>query len=331
MGNAAEERGMSIQYCMPLPRYFLQSTEISSVTQIRVSDDYAVYFRGEESIPQWRIDQWKIGKRSMLAWAVGLWPFKDVFWTTSLQPDHSSKYKRAREPWPERQALVASLSGGPVAFGDGIGYTNKTLLMKTCREDGLLLKPDKPATPIDRTFTPYSPPAEVWETYSAKGGRRWHYLFIFDQKEDFELFPEDIGLKGHYIACNFQTGEVKRLPEGSSLLVEKNQETPWEYWVLVPIMENGMALIGDTSKFVCAANKRVSSVEVKGEKLIIHAEGAPHEKTSLTLFSLETPKAIKADGRPIARDGWKYNKENNTIRFEIQFDSRGERTIEVMK
>ena len=332
MGSAAEERGMSIQYCMPLPRHFLQSTEIPSVTQIRVSGDYAPYLMGRELLDHWFIDQWEIGERSMLAWAVGLWPFKDVFWTTSKQPGHSGKYMiPPKELWPERQALVASLSGGPVAFGDGIGYTNKTLLMKTCREDGLLLKPDKPATPIDRAFTSNAPPAEVWDTYSTKGEKRWHYLFVYDQEEEFDLFPQDIGLKLDYVSYNFQTGEVKKLPKGSSLWIDMSQGKPWEYLVLAPIMENGMALIGDASKFVCAANKRVSDVEVKDGKLFIHAEGAPFEKTSLTLFSPETPKAIKADGRPIAREKWEYNKENNTIRFEIQFDSRGERTIEVMK
>ena len=37
-------------------------------------------------------------------------------------------------------------------FGDAVGESNKTLLMQLAREDGMLLKPDRPATAIDAQF-----------------------------------------------------------------------------------------------------------------------------------------------------------------------------------
>jgi hypothetical protein len=36
---------------------------------------------------------------------------------------------------------VALLSAGPVGPGDAIGAANTSLLLSTCRSDGLLLKP----------------------------------------------------------------------------------------------------------------------------------------------------------------------------------------------
>ena len=50
------------------------------------------------------------------------------------------------------EALVSALSGGPVGPSDGIGGSDASLIMRTCRLDGLLLKPDRPATPIDVMF-----------------------------------------------------------------------------------------------------------------------------------------------------------------------------------
>lgn len=55
------------RYCMPWPRHVMQSLEIQSVTQARVSDDYTP---GNQ--------QWKIGDTTILATALGLASFKDV-------------------------------------------------------------------------------------------------------------------------------------------------------------------------------------------------------------------------------------------------------------
>ena len=38
---------------------------------------------------------------------------------------------------------------GPIASCDGVGDTNASLLMRTARADGILLKPDRPAVAID--------------------------------------------------------------------------------------------------------------------------------------------------------------------------------------
>ncbi len=44
---------------------------------------------------------------------------------------------------------MATLSTGPVAPGDAIDKLNKTLVMKSCNADGLILKPSRPAFPVD--------------------------------------------------------------------------------------------------------------------------------------------------------------------------------------
>jgi hypothetical protein len=142
MGAAADKVGINIQYCMSFPRHMLQALEIPRVTHARISDDYAV------SLMNHAKPQWNIGITSMLADALGLAPFKDVLWSTSTQP--GSPYgPNATEELPDREILMATLSTGPVGFGDGINFTNIQRLMRCCRNDGLILKPDRPLTTIN--------------------------------------------------------------------------------------------------------------------------------------------------------------------------------------
>ena len=91
---------------------------------------------------------------STFLWAIGLYPFKDTFYTNSSvtpQNKHAEDYL-GHEPRPFTHALVAALGGGGVANGDPVGSTDAQLLMLTCTTSGHLLKPDVPAMYIDRTW-----------------------------------------------------------------------------------------------------------------------------------------------------------------------------------
>ena len=49
----------------------------------------------------------------------------------------------------ELNAIVATMSTGPVGPSDGEGQTNTTRIMQTCAANGRLLQPNKPMTTID--------------------------------------------------------------------------------------------------------------------------------------------------------------------------------------
>jgi hypothetical protein len=149
MGEAAEKTGINIQYCMSLPRHILTALEIPHVTHARASGDYAGHLTNPKS------SQWNMGISSMFADAIGLAPFKDVFWSTSLEP--GAPYKPStNEVLPEREILIATLSTGPVGPGDAINYTNVNRIMKCCRQDGLILKPDRPLTTINALISDWA-------------------------------------------------------------------------------------------------------------------------------------------------------------------------------
>ena len=148
MGEAAEKVNINLQYCMSLPRHILTALEIPRVTQTRTSTDYAFHIMGQA-------DQWAIGISNMFAEAMGIAPFKDVFWSTSLQPGRSYG-PNTKEVLPDREILIATLSTGPVGPGDAINYTNVERIMKCCRKDGLILKPDRPLTTINALISDWA-------------------------------------------------------------------------------------------------------------------------------------------------------------------------------
>ena len=142
MGSGASANGVTIQYCGPMIRHLLQSVEVEAVRQSRASADY------EPGNERWH--NYDIRFTSLLLWALGIAPHKDTWWSTSDQP--GNKYPVGFEPEPELQSVIATLSTGPVLPGDAIGRSNVTLLNMSCAADGLLLKPDRPAFPLDSDF-----------------------------------------------------------------------------------------------------------------------------------------------------------------------------------
>lgn len=89
--------------------------------------------------------------------------------------------------------------GGPVGPGDKIGLMNRTLIMKSCNDEGLLLKPSKPATAIDAQIYgkalgfAYGPNGEVWSTYTKIGNFTFGIIFASDIKLSYSILPEQMG------------------------------------------------------------------------------------------------------------------------------------------
>eukprot|EP01084_Bolivina_argentea_P175898 304502_1 len=151
---------ITIQYCTATPPDILSSINLDYVTQVRVSTDYMA--GSQQPGGQWN---WHIAQVSLLASSIGLAPFKDNFWTTQYQTGNPW---HVNEPNPSLNALISSLSNGPIGIGDKIGDSNKTIIMRVCRDDGLLLKSDRSIVPIDKTFTSnsYTNSSKIWYSYS---------------------------------------------------------------------------------------------------------------------------------------------------------------------
>ncbi|HEX8966253.1 MAG TPA: hypothetical protein VF937_00130, partial [Chloroflexota bacterium] len=161
MATAAAQHGLSLEYCMPLPRHVLQTVEYPNVTNMRVSDD-----RFDRN----RWDTFLYASR--LASALGVWPWSDVFMSTERD-----------------NLLLADLSAGVVGVGDALGAEDADNLRHVMRGDAVLIKPDAPLVPTDESTVaeaaqaragsvPPSAPMVAW-TYSDHGALRGAYVFAY--------------------------------------------------------------------------------------------------------------------------------------------------------
>ncbi|MBM4371374.1 MAG: hypothetical protein FJ098_06945, partial [Deltaproteobacteria bacterium] len=158
MDAAAAAEGLTMQLCMPGAAHLMDSLDRTAATTTRTSTDYRNSDSKESFWPEFHTV-------NMIAWALGLLPFKDNFWSSE---DHG-----------EAEALVSILSAGMVGLGDPIGAMDRGLVLRTCRQDGLLLKPDRPATPLDTMFLDHERPflVSTWSERPELG--RTVYLAAF--------------------------------------------------------------------------------------------------------------------------------------------------------
>lgn len=140
MNHAGLDTNTTIQFCMMQPSDLLNSLQFNAVTNGRASDDYA------------EAGNWDIGGSSLLFWAMGMRPSKDNFWSSDGQRRQPGFDQSNPGTNGELNAILATMSTGPVGSSDGAGQHNVTRLMRTCSADGRILQPNRPMTPIDASF-----------------------------------------------------------------------------------------------------------------------------------------------------------------------------------
>ena len=213
MNDAALGANISVQYCMDLPSFALASVEFDAVTNARGSTDN---FPSDEDAAhnngQGTYRRWQIAYAALMYNALGLQPFMDVIWTTASQPGNIANHgAEATRKDLLLEATVTALGSGPAGIGDGPGYTNATVAMMLCMQDGTLLHGSSAATPIDAMLHPslvpgggskYSTP-EVWAAPSVLTGadpgglgrihRQWWSVLAVDLPSGgFELARNDL-------------------------------------------------------------------------------------------------------------------------------------------
>ena len=290
MGNAASDLGLSIQYCMPLPQFWLASTQIQAVTHSRVSDDY---LHGT--------NQWNIGKTSMLVWALGLYPFKDVMWTTGYQPGNPFNLEESN---PEMEVIISTLTAGPVAFGDGIGFTNRSLIMSTCTSNGTVLGASVPVAPIDKYFGSSPPTGEIWSSFTHMSGFNWGYVISISLLNSYRIVPGDLGLDADwdYLAWNYEDVNLENIFPFSKYKPITIDGTPggtvngkqyFSFYRVAPVYSNGWTFIGEVDKIISVSPARVTSIVVTSEGFEVGINIAEGESATFAAIRTSSNRVIK--------------------------------------
>lgn len=318
----AAARGLTVQITMPGPAHLLDAASRPATTSARTSIDYRAGVSKESFWPEFHTT-------NMIAWAMGVLPFKDNFHTS--------------EPYGEAEALVSALSAGMVGIGDAIGASDAEIALRTCRSDGMLLKPDAPAIPIDAMFLPHERPYTTYTHTELAGVGVWTYVAAYhlasahpdrtfndralaiveyeDPLEQIFIYPADVsdwtvraddelGVRGDFVVYDWRTGVVTEPgADGELELPRDDSHYGFAYVVLAPVLANGIALIGEPAKFVTMADRRVAGVAVGDSSIEVALRGAPGEVVELLAWDtvgereLRSTATIGADGTATATLG----------------------------
>jgi hypothetical protein len=316
MEKALQEKGITMQYCMQLPRNIMESTENPIIVSAQGSWDHHV--PGSEPKEPARDDDPYVWKHliftSVFYGAVGIWPSRDNIQTVA-------------DPNAFEDVLLANLLGGEIQLGHRIGECNFDLVRKTYREgDELILKADHPISPLDRC---YLEGCAVGYSESERNGQKWFYVLSLPRAGYLRAFSvSDLGVGSQWAVYNFDTRWVSIVD--ASTLIHLQREAKHEYFVVAPILANGMAVIGDPEKFVTMGEMRVASVEATGEGLrvgvISNQEWNPvtvgyagRQPAGVEVGDAKLEEVGSLDRLKAAKSGWFWDDQTKLWHVKVDF------------
>lgn len=333
MDTAARDRGLTLQFCMATPADFLQAATLTQVTSIRTSGDYRYLF---DNGLNW---VWFLHCNA-LARSLGLNPFKDVFLS------HSDTSLAPGEPYAEIEALLAALSTGPVAIGDRIGATVRELVLRCCRADGVLVKPDVPIAAVDACFatnTFLHPAPLIGETYSGHPAGRWSYVATLHACQAKGPLAARVGLEalgawqptGPVLIYDWRRGSFARAEPGGGWSCQLDFQD-WDYRVVCPLLPGEATVFGDVSKYATVADRHVARIQCRDGCLEMSVLDRPGTLVEVQGYAAEPPRRVDAwvpeAERSIARDSgderWSWDSTGRW-RVRIRVDSNGHTRLRV--
>ncbi|MDE3059094.1 MAG: hypothetical protein KGJ59_14175, partial [Bacteroidota bacterium] len=255
MAKACKDAGLTMQYCMAMPRYFMQGLKYNNLTTIRIS--------GDRFEPQ----KWKhFIYTSVLAYEMGILPWCDVF-----KSDERGNM------------TLAVLSSGAVGTGDAIGREDKSNIMMARRSDGVLVKPDISILPFDADYINDAngivKPMLAF-TFTKHNAITTDYVFAFAidkcQDKTVSIQPSILNQKGKVIVYNPLTGSLKRM-NASDTYSDVMNASGYIYFIIAPLLPNGIAFLGDSGKIISTGKQRILKMKASQNDLFLDVAFASGE------------------------------------------------------
>jgi hypothetical protein len=267
MATAMGQAGLYMQYCMPLPRHHLQSTRYANLATIRVTTDRFGRDRWHDFVYVAQLDA-----------ALGAWPWVDVFMSTEGD-----------------NLLLATLSAGMVGVGDAIDVIDAAALHGVARADGVLVKPDVPLVPLDRSWIDEARGGGapmIATTYSDFGAMRATYVFAFGSAATVTLTPAELGYDHGVVVRDATTGVTTSVAPTAAFTAPLPGGRG--YFVVMPVGAGGSTLLGDADKLVPLGKKRIARVADDAAGLHVDVVFAPGETTVRLRIWSRTPPTVMA-------------------------------------
>ena len=247
-------------------------------------------------------------------------PSKDNFWTWFNEPIEAGYHPAGPDHnSTDVHAIGAIMSCGPVGISDRSGYTNATLIMRTCRADGRLLQPQRPITAINDQFIKKAfnrDVINVWTTefgpYNTNGDVQivGHVIYALNMGANYELkydsFSPALDSNFDYIVRNwYHYGNCKNgtlaIENNCIEYVKSNSQMLYnlepqavippmiESFELIHILTNvsmsSFVFLGELDKYVSVSQYRFENLMIDGmASLSVKVRGEANETVDLSVL-----------------------------------------------
>ena len=213
---------------------------------------------------------------------------------------------------PVLQTAMAVLSGGPYGVADIAGTMNRSLVMRSCRSDGVLLRPSWPATAVDASFVHSFhslKPLYLWTAHSLVGAHQFSLVLSINLEEPTTMTVSDICGGGSAVASNVvvfeawhgleRAGGVRRMRRSDPFTLPPTPErSPYiaghSLWAVAPVLAGNWSFLGEPSKIVKASGRRVERLSSDGQRLTARLLLAPREAITVAVLS-PAGEVLRAD------------------------------------
>ncbi len=301
---------LTAQLCMTQPHMTLNSVTMKAVTSIRSTSDSRSFF--VEGPRRWR---WHLYSSRFIE-VLGKYAFYDN--RKSSRPFFflTARIKKLEMIW-------LNLSCGPIGLGDRIGKENLSVIVPMICIDGVIIKPDAPAKPLDQCFlfnptdksnkntvTLFTETLVPLSSYDNQKGYVVLYLLSMNMHTNikktttaFKLTETTVESSDVYALYNTDTGNTEIVANATSLhfsIAPKN----FTYHIASPVID-GIAFFGDLSKYVSAGKNLIQEMVISKSHWKITGSfsgnanskwGLYSEKRIVVALLNNTPLQIKKKG-----------------------------------
>jgi hypothetical protein len=218
---------------------------------------------------------------------MGIWPWADVYRSTETN-----------------NVLLSTLSAGPVGIGDKIGAEDANNVFKAVRADGVIVKPDVPAVPLDQCYINDARHASsplIAAAYTDHDGLRTACVFAFNrsksEEESLNFTPAELGFEQPVCVYDYFAGAGRRLNSSDTISASLGTNGA-AFYVVAPFGKSGIAFLGDKGKFVSTGKERIVSLKDENKKLavtVLFGEG--EDSVILHGYADCAPKVIAQSGQ----------------------------------
>jgi hypothetical protein len=315
MARATNANGLTMQYCMPIERHYMQGSKYGNLTTIRTSTDRFVQARFEEHFFNCRF-----------AKSIGAWPWVDNYQSNELGC-----------------VVLACLTGGMAGVADTfarIGDADRVVnILKTVRRDGLIVKPDQPMVPSDASFIRRSAGVKTITGFTYTQFANKKVVYVFDYANGTASYrsgfaPSEFGLGGKVYAYNYFKKAGKLIDAATAV---SDSVANWNYYVLSPVGAAGFTIVGDTGKFVTCGINRIRSIsETTGHMTLDVAFGcydsaSPDQKATIRGYSADSVVAVAGTGASAGK--MSYDHTSGIFQFDFApngtYSGEAVRTVDI--